>query len=467
MPLSLDETIDMARKNSVDAAVALDELRTAYWQWRSYRADCLPEITLNATAPAYVNQYSPYMNAEGEYSFVRNRYLDTQAQLSVTQNIPLTGGKVSLMSSLDFMHQYGDDGGNRFMTIPIAFTLSQPILGVNTLRWDSRIEPAKYAEAKAAFLSATEDVALSAVNLYFSLLLAHTNLDIAKCNLETARKLYTIAEEKRKMGQISENDLLQMELNRLEAEADMTDCESTLKSAMFTLRSFLGLEEDVEIVAETPRSVPSAEVTYSEALERALANNKLAHNMRRRQLEADYEIAKAKGDERQINLFAQVGYTGTDTHASEAYSRLKGNQLVEVGISIPLLDWGKRRGKVKVAENNARVTASRLRREAMDFNQELFVLVERFNNQQRRLEIATRSAEIARRRYDTNVETYMIGRISTLDLNDSRSTSDEATRAYINELYLFWSYWYQLRSLTLYDFVAHTDINADIARLVK
>lgn len=467
LALSLDDAIAMARTRSVDAAVALDELKAAYWEWRSYRADRLPEIGFSATAPSYANQYSPYMNAEGEYSFVRNRYLDAKAQLNVTQNITLTGGQISLVSSLDFMHQYGNDGGNRFMTIPVALTLNQPILGVNTLKWNSRIEPVRYAEAKAAFLSATEDIALATVNHYFSLILSRENLTTARQNLEIAQKLHTVAIEKRKMGQISQNDLLQMELNLLEAQAELTDCESTLKSNMFSLRSFLSLDEDVDIIPIVPESIPVAEINYTDALDRALTNNKFARNMRRRQLEADYEVAKAKGDMRQINLFAQIGYTGTDSRAGDAYSRLKGNQLVEVGFSIPLVDWGKRRGKVKVAESSRRVTQSRLRQEAMDFNQELFVLVERFCNQQQQLTLATRSNEIARRRYDTNVQTYLIGKISTLDLNDSQVKKDETMRKYINELYKFWSYWYQIRSLTLYDFEHHDSINADIARLVK
>ena len=49
--LTLDDAIALARAQSVDAAVALDELKTAYWQWRSYRADRLPEITLSGTLP--------------------------------------------------------------------------------------------------------------------------------------------------------------------------------------------------------------------------------------------------------------------------------------------------------------------------------------------------------------------------------------------------------------------------------
>lgn len=463
--LTLDDAIMMARVRSVNAAVALDELKTAYWQWRTYRADRLPEIGFTATAPSYANRYSSYMNAEGEYSFVSNRFLEAQAQLSVTQNIPFTGGQLSLSSSLDFLRQYGDGGGNRFMTIPLALKLTQPVLGVNTLKWNSRIEPVRFAEAKAAFLSATEDVAITTVHYFFSLVMSRENVAIAEQNLANALKLYAVAVEKRKMGQISENDLLQIELNKLDAQSNLTDCRSTLKSDMFSLRSFLDLEDDVEIVPVVPQAVPVAEINFADALDRALANNKFAKNIRRRQLEADYEVARAKGDMRQINLFAQIGYTGADSEFSSAYSRLRSNQLVEVGFSIPLVDWGKRRGKVKTAESNRRVTESRLRQESMNFNQELFVLVERFCNQQQQLDIATRANEIARRRYDTNVQTFMIGKISTLDLNDSQTKKDESMRQYVNELYKFWSYWYQIRSITLYDYEHHSDINADFDKL--
>ncbi|MDD6280101.1 MAG: TolC family protein [Bacteroidales bacterium] len=467
LSLTLDDAIAMARVKSVDAAVALDELKTAYWQWRSYRAERLPEITLSATLPSYNDRYTSYMNEAGEYSFVRTHNLDAQAELSINQNIPLTGGSVSLSTSLDYMRQFEDGGSNRFLTIPVALTLQQPIFGVNSFKWDSRIEPVRFQEAKAAFLSATEDMAQTTVNYFFTLVMSYENVAIASQNLDNANKLYAVAVEKRKMGSISENDLRQMELNVLDARSDLTECRSTLKSDMFALRSYLDLGEDVEIVPVVPESVPVAQITYSDALERALANNKFAKNIIRRQLEADYEVAKAKGDLRQIKLYAQAGFTGTDHRLGDAYSRLRGNQLIEVGLSIPLVDWGKRRGKVKVAESNRRVTESRLRQESLDFNQELFVLVERFGNQQEQLRIAERANEIAGQRYTTNFETFMIGKISTLDLNDSQTKKDESKRRYINELYKYWNYWYRLRSLTLYDYEHHDNINADIDKICR
>ena len=73
----------------------------------------------------------------------------------------------------------------------------------------------RYEEAKAAFLSATEEVAMTAINHFFNLLMSKESVNVAKQNLANAEKLYEVALAKRQMGQISENDLLQLELNKL------------------------------------------------------------------------------------------------------------------------------------------------------------------------------------------------------------------------------------------------------------
>lgn len=465
--LTLEDAIFRARARSVDAAVALNELKSSYWQYRTYRADLLPEVNFKATLPAYRKQYSSYMNETGSYSFVPNNYLEMNGELSIDQKIWFTGGTLSLNTSIDFLRQLSGDKYNRFMTIPVALTLRQPIFGVNTVKWDRKIEPVRYSEAKAQFLENTENVAMAAINYFFNLLMAKENVAIAEQNLANATKLYEVAKEKRAMGQISENDLLQMELNLLNANSTLTDCQSSYKSNMFSLRSFLDYGEDVEILPEAPASIPLVDVTYADALDKALQNNKFAKNLRRRQLEADYEVAKAKANMREINLFAQVGYTGTDLNIGDSYRRLKDNQIVEVGFSIPLVDWGKRRGKVKVAQSNREVVESRLRQESQNFNQDIFILVERFCNQQQQLQIADKASAIAQKRYNTNVETFLIGRISTLDLNDSQVKKDESRQEYINQLFKYWYYFYQLRSLTLWDYENGTTIDADIDKIVK
>ena len=102
--LTLDDCITMARRQSIDAAVALGELRSAYWQWRSYRADLLPEVSLQGTAPSWNKRYSSYQQADGSLSFVRNDYLGLDGAVNITQKLWPTGGTLSVESSLDFLH---------------------------------------------------------------------------------------------------------------------------------------------------------------------------------------------------------------------------------------------------------------------------------------------------------------------------------------------------------------------------
>src|SRR5574344_3076388 len=79
--ISLDDAVLLARTQSVDAAVALNELKTAYWEYRTFRADLLPEVNLTATAPSYTKSYNSYQQDDGSYTFVRNNYMQMSGQL--------------------------------------------------------------------------------------------------------------------------------------------------------------------------------------------------------------------------------------------------------------------------------------------------------------------------------------------------------------------------------------------------
>lgn len=465
--ITLAEAIALARVQSVDAAVALNELKTAYWEYRTFRANLLPEVNLTGTLPSYNKSYSTYQNSDGSYTFVRNNTLNLAGELSIDQNIWLTGGKLSLTSSLNYVKQLGFGGYHQFMSVPVGLELTQPIFGVNTLKWDRRIEPVRYAEAKAAFISATENVTITAITYFFNLLLSKETLATARQNKENADRLYEVAIAKRKMGQISENDLLQLKLNALQGKADVTAAESDLNAKMFQLRSFLGVSEQDVLNPVLPESVPDLHMDYRQVLDKALERNSFAQNIRRRQLEADYEVATAKGNLRSIDLFASVGYTGQNRDFKASYENLLDNQIVQVGVKIPILDWGKRRGQVKVAKSNRDVVLSKIRQEQMDFNQDIFLLVENFNNQAQQLGIAEEADRIAEKRYRTSVETFMIGKISTLDLNDAQNSKDEARQKHISELYSYWYYFYQLRSLTLWDFERNEALEVDFEAVVK
>lgn len=463
--LTLKEAITVARRQSVEAEMARNQLRSAYWAYRSYRAELLPEITLKSQLPSYQKKYTSYQHQDGSYTFVPSNNLGLSGSFQVVQQLWATGGQLELTSSLDYLKQI--KGNEQYMSVPLSFTLRQPLFSVNEMRWKRRIEPTKYKEAKARFLTATEEVTMKCIRHFFDLLLAQDQLKSAEQNLENATRLYRVAQAKRKMGSISKNDVRQLHLSLLQSQRIVTSRRSDVRSNMFTLRSFLGLEDEISLQPLLPKDELQAEVNYADALRRAEENHATMHTLRRRQLEADYKLAKAKGNLRNIDLVASLGYSGQDRKFSSTYHQLRNNQVVQVGITIPLLDWGKRRGAVKSARSYQKLVRSQLRKERIDFNQSLFVLVEHCVTQYRQLQLAKEANQIAQQRYDTMVKAYMTGQLGTLELMDAQSSKDRARQQMIQELFYYWYYFYQLRSITLWNYQKNSSIDADIQAIIS
>ena len=168
-----------------------------------------------------------------------------------------------------------------------------------------------------------------------------------------------------------------------------------------------------------------------------------------------------------MSLFLSFGLSGQDNYIPEIFNNLRGNQVVNLGIRLPILDWGKGKGRVKMAESNREVVQSRIEKEKIDFKQNIFLQVESFNNQSKQLEIANETDRIAQKRYETSIDAFILGKIDVLNLNDAQSSKDEARRKYIEQIYLLWSYYYRIRSVTLYDFANGCDLFVDYERVVK
>jgi outer membrane protein TolC len=465
--ISLEQAIHESSLHSVDALVAKNEFRASYWEYRTYKAELLPEILLDGTLPYYSKSYNQFQNTDGAYTYVSNDYGRLDANISINQNIPQTGGRLSVKTNLQRLEQFGGNATTQYMLMPAALTLEQPLFGFNRVKWLQKIEPVKYKEAKARLISQLEIVTITAINYYFNLLLGEMNLTIAIQNHQNSERLYIIAEAKRNIGQISENDLMQLKVSCLKAEGYVTEARSALRASMFRLRSFLGYGENAVLIPSIPESLTDLQLNYVQVLELAMQNSVFSQEIRRRQLESSRNVSQAKAGRYDMSLFLSFGLSGRDTHIPEIFNNLRNNQVVNAGLRIPVLDWGKRKGRVKIAESNREVIQSQIEKEKIDFNQNIFLQVESFNNQSKQLEIANETDRIAQKRYETSIEAFVLGKIDVLNLNDAQASKDEARRKYIEQIYLLWAYYYQIRSITLYDFANKRELYADYDAIVK
>src|SRR5664280_2758659 len=53
--LTFDEVIKLSEEQSPNALIAKHRFRSSYWEYRSYRAQFLPSLTLSGTTPDFSN----------------------------------------------------------------------------------------------------------------------------------------------------------------------------------------------------------------------------------------------------------------------------------------------------------------------------------------------------------------------------------------------------------------------------
>jgi outer membrane protein TolC len=457
--LTLEESLAIAEERSLDALNARNVFLYAWWQYRNYRAELLPNVVLEGNLPSLNRSLSTYLKENGTYGFVKNNSISEDLTLSVSQNLPFSGGNISVRSALQRIDQLGNDKTTGYLSVPFSFTLNQPLFSPKTLKWAMRIEPERYREARQQYRADLESVHMKTINYYFDLLLAQTNLDIAVINQVNATKLHDIAKGKKSIGLISDNDLLQLELGKINAEAEVISAGQTYENKMLTFRNFLRMENDIELTPLVPETLFDRDITLSRVRELAYQNHPVNHTVARRLLESRKLIDEAKANRGfKADLYVSVGYTGSDLAFSDSYRNLQNREIISLGIRVPILDWGKGKGQVKLAESEQEVVKSQVEQTQLNFEQNIILSVSQFRDQSRLLALAQQADSIARLRYETAFQTFVMGTINVLDINTAQIERDNARRKYINELYLSWLCYYNLRQITLYDFQKETNI---------
>ena len=423
MELTLGQTIERARRQSPDAQTAQHSFRSAYWNYKYYRANYLPALKL--TSDPYLNRaINKITMSDGSVKFVEQNLLSTDLTLSLTQNIPWTGGTLFVETSAQRLDLFSDNSTS-WQTSPINVGYSQSLFGYNSLKWNRRIEPLRYQEAKKTYVE----------------------------TLELVAALYTYAQGRYNIGTITENEMLQLELNKLTEETNRMNAHIEVENCMQELRSYLGIQEDILIKVDVSDHVPNLHIDLSTALITARQNSPDILDMQRRKLESESRVASARANAGlKADLYLRFGLTQTGNKLKDAYHNPLDQQYVTLGISLPILDWGRGKGQVRVARSNRDLTYTQVEQDKTDFELNVRKLVKQFNLQSQRVHIAARTDETAQRRADVARRLYILGKSTVLDLNASISEKDAARRNYITALYNYWSLYYTLRSITLYDF---------------
>jgi len=474
---TLDKIIRIAKEQAPDAILARHRFRASYWQYRSFQAIYMPSLKFDATLPSIDRSIRknalPEILPDSSVVFIdqysRNNSSFYSGSLSLSQNIGVTGGNISLNSGLERTYQIGVMGSKQFAANPVVnITFNQPLFAFNGMKWDRKIQPLAYEEAKKNYLEAMEQVSVTAIERFFDLADAQLSMEISQINFKNNDTLYKIAQDRFNIGAIAENDLLQMQLSFLNTKTELTKAIIDLEMQKSRLRSFLGYNEKVDFNLLLPDSILNLKVDYQKVLELALNNNPEVIGRQLRLIEANRDLAQAKGQRQNINLSASLGLSkSTYGDIASAYDKPGEGRQMRIGISVPLIDWGQGRGKVKIAQSNQELINMQVQQSQLDFEQNIFLLVMQFNLQNDQVTIAAKSDTIGQKRYDITKQRFLIGKVDALNLTDALHAKDIAKRGYVDALRSYWNAFFMLRITTLFDFIKNQTLSEEFDNLIE
>jgi outer membrane protein TolC len=219
-----------------------------------------------------------------------------------------------------------------------------------------------------------------------------------------------------------------------------------------------------------PANVPALQIAVDSAQQEAVDNRQAVLSFRRQRLQAQQQVAEAKGNNGyELNLSANFGQARQGNTFKQAYTgnSLQQNQLLSVGVAIPIVDWGKARNKIRQAKANQELVEIDVQQQERSFEQEIYLQTQQFNIQQKLFASAAKADTIAAQRYEITKQRYFIGKISITDLNLAQQEKDQASQNYIDALRAFWNAYYTVRLLTLYDFERKDKIKYDFIEHTK
>ena len=457
--LTLQDAILRAQQQGPAAQVARSARDAARYRDDAFNARLLPQLVLSGDAANLNRAINPIDLPDGSTQFVSQANNRSSIGLGFSQEIPLTGGRVTVGSQVSRIDEFGSRSSRIYQTSPILVRLEQALFRPREIVWDKRIQNLDARVAEQAYLEAREDVARATADAFFNLYAQQMTLRNASSNVTINDTLFTLNKGRYEVGKIGENDLLKSELALLRARAAADDARVARARAEAALRRLIAYPEGQPLEILTPDSIPLVNADPDVAEREALRNSSVIKQNELDDVQTRYGISRARADNRfNATVAASVGFNQTASAFGESYQSPLGRQQVSVGVNLPMIQWGAGRAAVEAAKstNQRVVTSNKIRRDALAEDARFSAL--QLQQAQRTVVLAAKADTVASKQFEVARNRYIIGKIANDALYLAQNEKDAAVLAYVQALRSYWTSFYYLRRVTLYDFAAGREL---------
>ena len=333
--LTLENSIEIAKKSNLTVQTAEQSLKTAEAQVRSARAGLLPRITANGNYTYFKDVQKSVIQADGGFGF------------------PMPGGEMDEMSppSADNEADLIELEFGAHHNLQGTVNLTQPVFAWGRYYYGYQAAKLNYQAVQRDVHTAYNQLRLDVSEAFYAVLIAQEFVRVAQQSVSLVEKQLGIAEASLKAGAATDFDVLRAKVQLANAKSQLVRAKNAIITAKNAYKTVLNipLAEDVSVkgTLEIPEKHRMLALKLDTLIEQALKNRPEVHRTQLSEQAAHKQVDIAK-----TRSLPDLGlFTNYQISQNERLTQM--NRIWSVGfqINIPIFDGFATRAAVQQSES--------------------------------------------------------------------------------------------------------------------
>jgi outer membrane protein len=435
--LTLQESLSIALNESYNIRSAEFSLISSQKNLEAVQMGLRTSVNMEFDLPRYARTLSSQFNPNtATEQFYEIGYTTFESRLMFNQPIIYTNGTFSLVGSLWQRDQF-----SQIKDLPVDYytnlslRLNQPLFTFNTQRANMMRAEINLLKSERNYTRAEKEILYDVTASFYRLYQSKKNVEIVNEKVSQVEVSYNTAMNKFKAGLIAEVEALQLEVDLASSKNELLSAERSYKEARDDFKLLIGLplEDEIDVAAQI--EYKPYKINTELAVESALKNRTELKNS-----EADIELSRISVDEVDSRgnisalLTANYGVNRNNERFRDLFHEFAQDRSVALTLRVPVLDWGQNSRAVESAEANLNLNILSYENQKLQIRKEIIAIVNKIESAKARVEVLSKTVELAQKSYDITLSRFQSGTITSFDLSQMQLRLTDAKINSLNAL---------------------------------
>ena len=460
--LTADDLIEVSMAQSPELELANIQYTIASLQYDRFATFLKPGLHINGQIPILNRAINVINLPDGQEEFVNQSTMRNRLGASLDYQLASTGGRIYVSSTIERLDVFQTDQfpySKSYFFTPVTIGIEQPLFQFNSIKWQKEILQRQKDRTDARRVLEQEAVIYAVISGFYDLELIRRRMDLMHSKIEDARSLIRIKEQLFERGSGSLAEMKQLALDTLQTDMEYQFVMLEYANLNRQLMDLTGLNRENYLIPVSTAEIYLPEIDLQTAIQQAIHHRARTSGIRLRMAEASRDIEEAEKDRGlSFHVSASLGINNT----AEAFSGLRYNfldrELLSIGFNMPITDWGRREINRQLANTQLNELEKTLDQEERTITRQVIELHQRYQFLKTKREIDETALQTAEEIYESVRNQYLRGQVDWVSLQQSRTSLDNATLTYYQTRSEAVKIYFQLRSITLFDFERNEEL---------